>query len=185
MSPLATSFYLNISLSWNMKSGENKKIILLRNVSVILCGINGFLPFLLYYLASLAYFGSSILVIIGITSMLAFAFYNTLPFFIIPIILIICIPLTMYKKYNSASWLSGICGFLTFPLGILGLIAMVLIDKLSTKEIIQQKADFENKKYNRQQAQMREKKYCSTCCLSLRYIERHSRYYCDNCDKYE
>ena len=78
-------------------------------------------------------------------------------------------------------------GFLTLPLGILGLTAMILIDRLWSMEIIQQKnAEFESNMYNyRHRSPMREEKYCSTCCLSLRYIERHSKYYCDNCDKYE
>jgi hypothetical protein len=169
-----------------MNSGENKKIILLRNVSIILCGLNGFLALAIFLLSSLAYFGISILIYIYPIAFLAWGL-GLFPIFIVIFILIISIPLTIYKKYEHSIIICFIGGFLTLPLGILGLIAMILIDRLVELEIEQQKkAELEIKKYNyKHQAPMREEKYCSTCCLSLRYIERHGRYCCDNCDKYE
>ncbi|MCK5560349.1 MAG: hypothetical protein KAJ51_07130 [Thermoplasmata archaeon] len=32
---------------------------------------------------------------------------------------------------------------------------------------------------------MYQEKNCSICCLSLKYIEKYDRYYCNNCEKYE
>ena len=187
MSSLTTSFYSFISLSWNMRSGENKKNILLRKVSIILCGLNGFLPLAFLIEGYYAFFlGNSLLGLILPVALLAWGL-GPIPIFIVSFMLIISIPLTIHKKYEHSIIICFIGGFLTLPLGILGLTAMILIDRLVELEIEQQKkAEFEIKKYNyKHQAPMREEKYCSTCCLSLRYIERHVRYYCDNCNKYE
>ncbi|MCK5560351.1 MAG: hypothetical protein KAJ51_07140 [Thermoplasmata archaeon] len=142
-----------------------KQNILLTRVVVILCGLNGFLP--IFIISSFSYLpGYYPILLIWPIALVAWGL-GPLPIFIVIILLLISIPLTIYKKYKYSIMFCVIGGILTIPLGILGLTAALLIDRLSSLEI-----------------EYKIKDTCPICCHPTQFVPKYKRYYCKNCGDY-